>query len=177
MNVGGPERLAGEAQVRGHRAVIAKRQAVGRGELHPEVVRMLTVDQRRLTVRGLAGLQQQRVSSISDGGRVEREHAAQAESPAPRGPVCDDHPHRGRVELGVAAVASLVVVYRVGGAMDHQIQEPLVKWYPNIGVDSGCQLVPEDLRLIGYGPKKPVIWWPPCPALVGGDGPGAERRP
>ncbi len=52
--------------------------------------------------------------------RVEREHAAQAESPAPRGPVRHDHPHRGRVELGLSALASLVVVDRVGGAMDHQ---------------------------------------------------------
>jgi hypothetical protein len=37
------------------------------------------------------------------------------------------------------------------------IHAPRIQWMPSIGLESGCQLVPEASRDIAYAPRKPVI--------------------
>lgn len=60
-------------------------------------------------------------------GWIERQHRAQSERASARRPLCHHHP---------------VAV--------HEVQA-------SIGVASGCQLVPDPSRVMGYGPKKPCI--------------------
>lgn len=110
-------RLAGQAEVTEHRA-LANRDAVGRGQLHECIVRMLAVHQRLDAVGRLAGLEQQRIA-VAPHERIERHHRAQAPGARAGGALPHDHEHARHEHLLVAARAALAVVNDIRIAMQH----------------------------------------------------------
>ena len=112
-------RFAGQSRIHEHRAVGA-RDAVRRGQFHEQIVRVLAVDQRRDAVRGLAGLEQQRIALAPDGCRLEREHRTRAKSTGAERPRREPHEHVGAEDVVVAARSALVIGDQERGAMEHQ---------------------------------------------------------
>ena len=112
-------RLARQAEVDERRAVLAERHAVGGGELHEQVVRVLAVDEMGCAVGRLAGLEQQRIAALAL-GRIEREHGPQAERSRAGRPVAHQHQHARGEGLVVAARTGLPVVDEVDVAVRHE---------------------------------------------------------
>ena len=111
--------LSRKAEVREHRALAGKPQAIGHGQLHEEVVRVLAID-KRLAIQRLSRLEEQRVAALADGRRIGREHAAQPEGAGSQRALGHEHEHRRTEELAVAPWAALIVVDHVGEAMEHE---------------------------------------------------------
>ena len=129
-------RLSRQPGVDECRAALRQAVAVRRRQLHEQVVRMLPVDQWRLPVGRLAGLQEERIAAFSE-CRIGGDHGAQAQrSGAAHLPVAHHHQHAGHERLGVASRAALVVVDQVDEAVRHgvPVAEPGVDAFVRRGV-------------------------------------------
>src|SRR5206468_13051750 len=105
--------LAGEPAMDEERA-IAARHAVRARELHEQVVRVLSVDERRTAVRRLTGLKEQWIALLADRTWLEREHGAKPQGAGPKGALGHPHAHVVAEDLLAAAISALVVVDEVG---------------------------------------------------------------
>ena len=111
--------LSGQSAIHEQR-VVAARDAQADRQFHEQVVRMLAVDQRRVTVRRLAGLEQQRVAVLPDGRGLGGQHRAQAQRRRAQWMLAHRHQHVVGVPLRVAARAALLVVHEVAQAVEHE---------------------------------------------------------
>src|SRR5919198_1801630 len=102
-------RLAGGGEVELDAKTRRERAFVHRGQLHPEIMRMLAVNER-LALVALAALQQQRIAAVGDGCRIQAEHRSSLHPPTED--VTTRHHHRPveRAELLIAAWSALRVV-------------------------------------------------------------------
>ena len=77
---------------------------------------------RALSVRGLAGLKQQRIAFAGDGGRIEAEHQVDLErSVLARAVFGRGHEPVGRVKLVAAARSRLLRIHDESGAHEHGV--------------------------------------------------------
>ena len=117
----GPEcRLANGTTREREASRLRQRHSPDGRQLHEQVVRMLSVDQR-MSVDRLAGLQDLAVAILSDRRRVETEHARQRQTSAGHLATRHAHPPVRHDELVAAARASLVIEFSEHDPVLHQL--------------------------------------------------------
>src|SRR5437773_7527921 len=79
-----------------------------RGELHEQIVRVLSIDERA-AVQRLANLKDICIACFTGGRGIEAEHAVQGELRCADLASCHAHPPVRRLEFGIAARSALVI--------------------------------------------------------------------
>ncbi|HET9832381.1 MAG TPA: hypothetical protein VFP91_11745 [Vicinamibacterales bacterium] len=111
-----PDRSAGEREPR---RVVDGHSPDG-GELHEQIVRMLSIAQRS-TVERFACLEDFAIPVLADRGGVETQHARERQSPMRSGPTRHPHPPVRDDEFVAAARSALVIELREHNPVLHEL--------------------------------------------------------
>ena len=112
-------RISGQSRIDKHAGGFRDLVGIGRGQFHEQIVRMLTIDQRRAAVGGFAASEQQRIS-VRAHQRVRRQHRTKAEGAGIDLPFGHRHHHAADEGLAVAARPALIVVDAVEHRVPHR---------------------------------------------------------